>query len=65
MVKRGRPPLEDAERRDERLELRLNSAEKQAFDAAARLSGLPLSGWIRTRLLALAKKETLRKPRKT
>jgi hypothetical protein len=37
--------------------MRLESAEKHAFQDAARLSGLDLSAWIRKRLRKIAAKE--------
>ncbi|MGD9711481.1 MAG: hypothetical protein AB7V46_05365, partial [Thermomicrobiales bacterium] len=46
--KGGRPrkPI----KRDECLEIRVRSAEKQAFKDAAGLAGVPLSAWLRERL---------------
>lgn len=41
----------------ELLQLRLNPAEKQGFQEAADLSGLPLSGWVRERLRRAAIRE--------
>ena len=32
------------------LQIRLSDAEKQGFQAAAGLAGLPVSGWVRERL---------------
>jgi hypothetical protein len=43
--------------RDDRLELRLEDAEKQAFRDAADLAGLPLSAWVRERLRHAARSE--------
>lgn len=43
--------------RDDRLELRLGGAEKQAFKEAADLAGVPLSSWIRERLRKAARDE--------
>ncbi|WP_254511456.1 type II toxin -antitoxin system TacA 1-like antitoxin [Anatilimnocola floriformis] len=43
--------------RSDRLELRLDPNEKAAFERAAELSGLTLSGWVRERLRRLAKEE--------
>jgi hypothetical protein len=37
--------------------MRLEQAEKEAFQSAAQLAGLELSGWIRERLRTLARKE--------
>jgi hypothetical protein len=36
--------------KDERLYIRMSEAEKQGFQAAADLSGIPLSAWVRERL---------------
>ena len=44
----GRPPK--ATKLDEYLEIRVETAEKQAFKDAADLSGIPLSAWVRERL---------------
>lgn len=46
--KGGRPPK--AVKRDEYLEIRLETTEKQAFRDAAELAGIPLSAWVRERL---------------
>lgn len=43
--------------RDDRLELRLEEAEKEAFREAADLAGVPLSAWIRERLRKAARDE--------
>jgi uncharacterized protein (DUF1778 family) len=42
----------------ESLEFRLGSDEKEAFQRAAEIAGLPLSSWIRTNLRKAAR-ETL------
>jgi hypothetical protein len=39
------------------LQVRLEQSEKEGFDAAANLAGLPLSGWVRERLRTVAKQE--------
>lgn len=36
--------------RDQVLQIRLTDAEKQGFQAAADLAGIPLSSWVRERL---------------
>ncbi len=36
--------------KDERLYIRMSDAEKQGFQAAADLAGIPLSSWVRERL---------------
>lgn len=41
----------------ELLQLRLNRDEKQAFQDAADLAGLPLSAWVRERLRKAARTE--------
>lgn len=43
--------------RTERIELRVQPDEKVAFEEAAELAGLPLSGWVRERLRRAAVKE--------
>lgn len=55
--RRGAPKIANALRKDERLELRMNASEKQAFLDAAELAGLGLSAWIRVRLRAAARAE--------
>jgi len=44
-------------RKSEMLRLRLEPDEKQAFDEAARYSGLALSAWVRERLRRSARIE--------
>ena len=39
------------------LQLRLKPSEKEAFQLAADLAGLPLSAWVRERLRATARRE--------
>lgn len=41
----------------DRLEFRLNADEKQAFQDAADLAGIPLSNWVRERLRRAAASE--------
>jgi hypothetical protein len=53
----GRPPKGSDKIRGVRLDMRLEPVEKEAFRSAAELAGLDLSGWIRERLRALARKE--------
>ncbi len=43
--------------REEYLEVRLDSKEKQAFKDAAELAGVALSAWVRLRLREAARKE--------
>jgi hypothetical protein len=53
----GRPPKGSGEKKDEYLEVRLETNEKQAFNEAAKLAGLQLSTWVRARLRVIARKE--------
>ena len=55
--KRGRPPVPGGEAKADYLEVRLDSAEKEAFKSAAETAGLALSAWVRERLRRAAKKE--------
>ena len=55
MAKRGRPKA--ASVKQEYMELRLDTAEKEAFFKAAELAGMSLSGWVRDRLRRASKKE--------
>lgn len=48
--KRGRPPKATAEKREQRLDLRVSEAEKMAFKLAAESSQQDLSVWIRIQL---------------
>jgi uncharacterized protein (DUF1778 family) len=41
------------------LQLRLSAAEKEAFEDAARLAGLALSAWVRSRLRSAARRELI------
>ncbi len=52
---RGRPRKPNT--REEYLEVRLDSMEKQAFKDAAELAGLAVSAWVRLRLREAARKE--------
>lgn len=54
---RGRPRKSSEEAKDAYLDLRLESAEKQAFKDAAALAGIPLSTWVRERLRRIARQE--------
>jgi hypothetical protein len=53
----GRPRKSSADKKLEYLDVRLDIAEKQTFDAAAQLAGLPLSAWVRERLRRVAIEE--------
>lgn len=55
MNTRGRPRSE--KRLEAALEIRLASAEKQAFRDAAEVAGIPLSAWARERLRRAAVRE--------
>jgi hypothetical protein len=55
--RRGRPPKGSDRIRGDYLEVRLETAEKQAFKDAADLSGLDLSAWVRERLRRASRKE--------
>ncbi|MHB1424334.1 MAG: hypothetical protein ACYC3I_14265 [Gemmataceae bacterium] len=58
MAKRkGRPPKEAGKAKASILQVRLDEAEKRAFNDAAELAGLALSAWVRERLRTLARKE--------
>jgi uncharacterized protein (DUF1778 family) len=43
--------------RDERLEVRIDQDERTAFQNAAKLSGVPLSSWVRERLRRSSRSE--------
>jgi hypothetical protein len=53
----GRPPLGSGQTKDEYLEIRLTTAEKQSFKDAADLAGVGLATWARERLRRIARKE--------
>jgi hypothetical protein len=55
--KRGRPPKAPDRLRDDKLLVRLESDEKEAFQSAADLAGVSLSSWVRERLRRVAVKE--------
>jgi uncharacterized protein (DUF1778 family) len=57
MKKRGRPLKPAPEKREERLDLRVSSAEKMAFKLAAENSQQDLSVWIRVQLHRAAGEE--------
>jgi hypothetical protein len=58
MTKRiGRPPKDPAKKKGEFLQVRVDDAEKQAFNAAADLAGIDLSAWVRERLRLIARRE--------
>jgi predicted HicB family RNase H-like nuclease len=49
-TKRGRPPKELDRLRNDKLLVRLEPNEKEAFKDAADLAGISLSSWVRERL---------------
>jgi uncharacterized protein (DUF1778 family) len=55
MTKRGRPKKDNP--LDEYIELRVTTAEKQAFRDAAEYTGIPLATWMRERLRRVAIRE--------
>lgn len=55
--RRGRPPKGSGATKGTRLDMRVDDAEKEGFRAAAELSGLDMSAWIRERLRQAAWKE--------
>ena len=55
--RRGRPPVSPEKTKADYLEVRLESAEKQAFKDAADFAGLALSAWVRERLRLAARRE--------
>jgi hypothetical protein len=56
-TRRGRPRKGSDKIKGIRLDMRLEVAEKEGFRAAAELSGLDLSAWIRERLRQIARAE--------
>lgn len=56
-TKRGRPPLPESERAEERLELRIKADDKADWQNAADHAEIALSAWIRERLCKAAKRE--------
>ena len=56
----GRPPKDDADRRDKPLRIRLTDDERKIIDTAAADAGLTTSSWARGYLLhhALRSKKT-------
>ena len=56
-TQRGRPNKAPGRTKGDYLDIRLETAEKQAFRDAADLAGLDLSAWVRERLRGAARKE--------
>ena len=61
----GRPPKPVEEKRERYLQVRISDDEKATFDEAAKLSGLELSQWVRSRLLIVARTERVQDGRVT
>ena len=57
MAKRGRPKKSQDSVKKRVLQVRLLQEEKDAFEDAARLSGLPCASWVRERLRTVAREE--------
>lgn len=57
--KRGRPTKPLTRVKARYLQVRVQQAEKEGFDAAADLAGLDLSAWVRERLRMAARKELI------
>lgn len=55
----GRPKKSSHEVKGEYLDVRLDSAEKQAFKEAAELCGLSVAAWVRERLRAASRRELM------
>lgn len=55
--KRGRPPKAPDRLRNDKLLVRLETDEKEAFQDAADLAGVSLSSWVRERLRRMAIRE--------
>src|SRR3990172_12278176 len=53
----GRPPKGPEASRSHYLQVRVQEVERDSFAAAAELSGLDVSSWVRTTLRAAARKE--------
>jgi antitoxin component of RelBE/YafQ-DinJ toxin-antitoxin module len=55
--RRGRPPKDSGDAKDDLLQVRIDQQERKAFTDAARLSGLVMSAWVRERLRRIARQE--------
>jgi hypothetical protein len=53
----GRPPKPPESTKSRYLQVRVQEIERDSFAAAAELSGLDMSAWVRTTLRAAARKE--------
>lgn len=58
----GRPPKSGGKPMEERLEIRVDTVEKAAYDEAAVAQGMDRSDWIRATLNAAAKRGLRGKP---
>jgi hypothetical protein len=56
-MRRGRPRKGSDQKKEIRLDIRLQASEKDAFREAAEVAGLDLSAWIRERLRWAAARE--------
>jgi predicted HicB family RNase H-like nuclease len=54
--KAGRPPIDPAKKASEMVPVRMTTAEREQFQAAADAADKTLSGWIRDCLSAAARK---------
>jgi hypothetical protein len=52
----GRPPLDPGEAKDQVYQLRLTTAERESYEAAAKRANKPLAKWIRDALGRAAKR---------
>jgi len=57
MATRGRPKKDKKLLKKRVLQVRLLQEEKETFEDAARLAGLPCASWVRERLRQAARKE--------
>jgi hypothetical protein len=57
MAKTGRPTKQEPEKRNKLMQVRMRAADMKRFNAAAIKAGLDLSGWVRSRLLNVARQE--------
>ncbi len=55
--RQGRPKKPAGRTKARYLQVRVEQSEKDGFDAAADLAGLPLSAWVRERLRQVAREE--------
>lgn len=60
-LQRGRPPIPPGDRKEKRIEVRTDSADKQLLEQAALSAGMKLSDWIRVQLQLAARRELRRR----